>query len=489
MQDWEGSYTSGGGLTPPSHKKPSMKALSVVSVVVLTVGVVAGVIAAQQSTEQRSRAYDGGSYGGGSYGGGSTATPTPVPSSSGGTIVDNISAIVVGSWDSASSALGHYGNDYRYTSPGSGSSYVQYVANVSNTGQYDVYEWHSQGTNRTTAAKHVVTYSGGSQTISVNQQNNGGKWNLLGRYTFAQGNSGNVKITNSFSGYNDVVVIADAIKFVFVGGLPTATPIPGSTCNFFNGCAGSPTPTPIKTPTPTSGGIGGFPTAIPTAIPTSTPTPTPIPATPTPVPTAIPTAVPTPIIPTSTPIPTAAITPGSTTLALNLGLQGIGKGGDSSNPEAQGTLNPLHPQRSVSVQVYNSQNQLVADKAGTVTYDIESGLFNGQISLGTSILTGSYTVKVKSDQYLRTLIPGIQTITSGSINTLASASLRSGDINGDNQINIVDYTILMGCYSDLLPATDCTGNNAALSDLTDDGHVNQIDYNFFLRQMSSVEGI
>ena len=86
---------------------------------------------------------------------------TPVASD---IIIDNPSATVVGSWTTATSATDKFGLDYRYTSSGTGSAYLQYAPNLTTAGNYRVYEWHSAGANRTTDAPYVVTYNGGSQT-------------------------------------------------------------------------------------------------------------------------------------------------------------------------------------------------------------------------------------------------------------------------------------------------------------------------------------
>ena len=186
--------------------------------------------------------------------------------------------------------------------------------------------------------------------------------------------------------------------------------------------------------------------------------------------------------------PTPTFVPGSTLLSFAVGLHGIGTAGDSANPNSTGNMDPLHPTRVITVQVYDVQNQLVASQEGTILYNKTTGKFNGTVNLGSSFATGLYTVKVKTDQYLRALVPGIQTITAGKTNTLPLVTLIAGDINGDNVINIIDYNILIGCYSDLLPATNCSATNKVLSDLNDDGHVNMYDYNLFLRELTNIGG-
>src|SRR3989338_2433689 len=57
------------------------------------------------------------------------------------------------------------------------------------------------------------------------------------------------------------------------------------------------------------------------------------------------------------------------------------------------------------------------------------------------------------------------------------------DINGDGKCDISDYQILIGCYSNLLPAISCTSENKLLSDMDGNGVVDEIDINTFLRTM------
>ncbi len=218
--------------------------------------------------------------------------------------------------------------------------------------------------------------------------------------------------------------------------------------------------------------------------PTSTPTP--VLMTATPFPTTVPTAVPTVIA--QTPMPTATVVPGNTYVNLSLLLHGLGKGGDSVNAGSIGNMSPLHPQKPVTVDVYDVQNQLVVSKTGTITFNATNGNFTGNVELGSQFATGIYTVKIKTEQNLRGLIAGIQTITQGQVTNLPSATLVTGDINNDNQINIVDYNIIVGCYSDLLPAVSCTDINKLRADLTDDGKVNQFDYNLFIRELTNLGG-
>jgi hypothetical protein len=75
-------------------------------------------------------------------------------------------------------------------------------------GNYNVYAWWKDSTNRATNAKYTIYYNGGSAEVTKNQQINGSQWNLLGTYNFAAGTSGYVELSNEGA---DGFVMADAI--------------------------------------------------------------------------------------------------------------------------------------------------------------------------------------------------------------------------------------------------------------------------------------
>lgn len=131
-------------------------------------------------------------------------------------IIDNPGAAVAGSWSTGTSSADKYGADYRFKGQGDGSSYLQYTPEIMTAGDYHVYEWHPQGSNRTLGAPHVISHSSGSETVLVNQQVNGGQWNYLGTYPFAVGSAGHVRITDGFADGGQVV-LADAVSFVYAG--------------------------------------------------------------------------------------------------------------------------------------------------------------------------------------------------------------------------------------------------------------------------------
>lgn len=131
-------------------------------------------------------------------------------------VIDNVTATVTGSWTSSALATNKFGTNYRYKGQGAGSAYVQFTPNIQVAGDYKVYTWHTAGANRTTNAKHVITYNGGTVTVNINQQANEAQWVLVGTYNFATGTSGFVRIADNHSDAGQVV-LADGIKFVYAG--------------------------------------------------------------------------------------------------------------------------------------------------------------------------------------------------------------------------------------------------------------------------------
>lgn len=152
-------------------------------------------------------------------------------------------------------------------------------------------------------------------------------------------------------------------------------------------------------------------------------------------------------------------------------------------------FNPLHPRRDLAVQVFNGSNVRVFNGNIPVNYDSNRKVFIGTADLGSSFSSGPHIVSMKLSNTLNKQVPGITTITQGTTVVLPRMTLKPGDVDNNNQITaITDYNILMGCFSDLLPAKNCDASRKLGSDLNDDGKVNQYDYNIFLRAISFAEG-
>lgn len=127
-------------------------------------------------------------------------------------IVDNSDVEITGTWTSSTTQPNYYGTDYLYNLSESGAEKVRWRPDLE-AGNYSVYYRIPDGTSsRATNAPFTVYYSGGSQTINVNEQGLGGPWVLLGSYYFAAGTGGYVELTDN--GTYGSYVIADAMKFV-----------------------------------------------------------------------------------------------------------------------------------------------------------------------------------------------------------------------------------------------------------------------------------
>jgi len=114
-----------------------------------------------------------------------------------------------GEWRSATSSEA-YNNQYYYT---------RYVGDYTATwtpnlqaGEYKIYARWRALSNRSTAVPYTINHAGGSDTVTVNQRINGGKWVLLGTYTFNEG-SGSVNITYHVSDSDNDRFCADAVMF------------------------------------------------------------------------------------------------------------------------------------------------------------------------------------------------------------------------------------------------------------------------------------
>jgi parallel beta-helix repeat protein len=127
-----------------------------------------------------------------------------------GIVVDNLDAAFVGDWTLSTGGAEKYGADYHYHAAGDGSSTAKWTPDIPEAGNYSVYAWWTAHANRATDARYTVQYNGGSETIEVNQEINGGKWNLLGTFPFAPGTKGSVALSADANEY----VIADAIMMV-----------------------------------------------------------------------------------------------------------------------------------------------------------------------------------------------------------------------------------------------------------------------------------
>ncbi|MGH7246027.1 MAG: hypothetical protein ACREGI_03775 [Candidatus Levyibacteriota bacterium] len=212
------------------------------------------------------------------------------------------------------------------------------------------------------------------------------------------------------------------------------------------------------------------------------------------------------------PAATATPTPGPTGSAkINfiLGLQGIGLG--------SGTSNPLTLQRAIKVEVYKpttvnpgwpgTQNDLLYTGTGTIGFDNSTGYFSTAkgtpVDFGSSFAPGKYQLLLKVDGYLfqlfrqpdpadSTKVTTIFNVNTGitTINTPNVPVLLPGDYatdgGGRNHLSQTDYFSMLPCLGK--PSKDDSSASQQcphphLADFDDDGTVDIVDLNLFLRSM------
>jgi hypothetical protein len=241
------------------------------------------------------------------------------------------------------------------------------------------------------------------------------------------------------------------------------------------------------------------------------------------------------INPTSGANPTGSISPNQSTatsnnqLAVAVQLPGIGSNtGDNPSPK--------NPTRDVEVWVYNTNNTVVKDITGKVTFD-GTNTYKGTVDLGNDFQSGYYYVKLRLNNTLKKAVPGIVQINASglqatpttqatspsttstdpcaslpfpkssttyiyqcellklkygglggvlaaNITQLPTVTLVPGDLdpNQDNNLDIQDYNMFISCYG----SKSC--NNKQQADFNDDGVVDGKDYNILARGFAIRQG-
>jgi RHS repeat-associated protein len=138
----------------------------------------------------------------------------------GGIVLDNGGGgtQATGTWNNSTAISGYVGSDYLTVPSGTGQNV--YTWNIGSqlpqAGNYKLYARWSAYPNRATNATYTINVAGTISTVTVNQQQNGGQWYLLGSYALTP-NQVSVSLSDQANGY----VIADAIEAI-PDGAPTA---------------------------------------------------------------------------------------------------------------------------------------------------------------------------------------------------------------------------------------------------------------------------
>jgi len=127
----------------------------------------------------------------------------------GGATYTNDAPVVSAGWSTGSSAADKFGGDYKFKSTAAISDPASWTINVAAGGSYNIYAWWPAGANRSATAPYILP--GGGAAVQMNQQANGGKFNLLGTRSLAAGNNETQLSCWTTTGF---VVVADAVRYI-----------------------------------------------------------------------------------------------------------------------------------------------------------------------------------------------------------------------------------------------------------------------------------
>ena len=108
-----------------------------------------------------------------------------------------------GFWGSTPSQLHALGN---------GNTYAEFRLNLPVQAKYDIYGWWVAADNRCKDTPFIIKNKNGSDTVKVDQAQNGSVWKLIGSYLFSTDTT--QKITISDAGTTGTYVVADAIRII-----------------------------------------------------------------------------------------------------------------------------------------------------------------------------------------------------------------------------------------------------------------------------------
>jgi len=120
---------------------------------------------------------------------------------------------LIGSGWFTSANPGYWGNTPAYLNPvGDGSSYAEFKPEFNVDAVYEVYGWWVASSNRCTDTPFIIKHKNGTDTMRVNQVQNGSIWKLIGTYQFSTDSSQKIIISNA--GTTGSYIVADAIRLV-----------------------------------------------------------------------------------------------------------------------------------------------------------------------------------------------------------------------------------------------------------------------------------
>lgn len=189
---------------------------------------------------------------------------------------------------------------------------------------------------------------------------------------------------------------------------------------------------------------------------------------------------------------TTSYTPKATSLTITVLLHGIGSSGDNVNADATlSNKTPVHTGRRLVASIYDvKDNKLVEEiTSNDLAYDATKGNYSVTLNVKNITSDNRYIVRVMTDYHPQKQYPGAIQILANQNNTLPPMTFVAGDVDNNTQLDMGDYNAIIDCYSDIEAPIACDPDKKLATDLNDDGKVEQIDYNLFLREWLVQKGV
>lgn len=129
-------------------------------------------------------------------------------------IIDNNDAIVYGNWNisNSNSFWNYYGDSFLFILPNDFNHYVEWVSPQLIAGKYFVYAMWQDIATSATDAEYQISSSSYFSSRKVNQQQNGGLWNLLDSVVLTNTDQIKVRLLSKGNG----TLTADAIRIIYI---------------------------------------------------------------------------------------------------------------------------------------------------------------------------------------------------------------------------------------------------------------------------------
>uniref|UniRef100_A0A832G678 T9SS type A sorting domain-containing protein n=1 Tax=Ignavibacterium album TaxID=591197 RepID=A0A832G678_9BACT len=122
---------------------------------------------------------------------------------------------LIGNWGTSANS-GFWGVTQARIHPvGNGSAYAEFKPTFPTDAMYEVYGWWVASSNRCQDTPFIIKHKNGTDTIRVNQVQNGSMWKLIGTFNFSQDTSQKILISDKGTpGTSATYVVADAIRII-----------------------------------------------------------------------------------------------------------------------------------------------------------------------------------------------------------------------------------------------------------------------------------